>query len=101
MLAHFVLSDKKQQGCTNDKCWPLLLSMCASSDGHMRPEASFADPVPWVQDAGVPIVPGSDGLVKDPEDAIKIAREVSEQPHILHHFAAIEMMAQSSLDQHV
>lgn len=45
----------------------------------------------------MPIVPGSDGLVKDPEDAIKIAREVSHQPHRLLAFTSVEMTAQISL----
>jgi hypothetical protein len=32
-----------------------------------------------LQAAGVPTVPGSDGLVKDQEEAIRVAREVSSQ----------------------
>ena len=49
----------------------------------------------------MPIVPGSDGLVKDAEDAIKIAREVSHHSHILHGFASMEKITQLSLRQHL
>ena len=45
----------------------------------------------------MPIVPGSDGLVKDAEDAIKIAREVR---HHLLVSASIEMTEQISPIDH-
>ena len=31
----------------------------------------------WLQAAGVPTVPGSDGLVRTPDEAFKVAKEVS------------------------
>lgn len=43
---------------------------------HIRVMGDKATARDTMRDAGVPIVPGSDGLVKDPEDAIKIAREI-------------------------
>jgi acetyl/propionyl-CoA carboxylase alpha subunit len=52
--------------------WPCLSTQCYSAAGAAAVAVCVCAP----QKAGVPTVPGSEGLIADEKDAVKVAKEV-------------------------